>query len=71
MTSPAYLVRAGWKPATGAQMPELREAIQLWEERDRFIEQHKEDFVLSYVWVRYNDLLRTFNPLNRNRGATR
>ena len=65
-------VRAGWIPATGGQIPEgLSEAMQLWTERDRFIEQHKEDFVLSYMWVRYNDLLRTFNPLNRNRGATR
>jgi len=65
------LVHAGWRPARGSQSPEgLREAMRLWEERERFVEQHKEDFVLSYVWVRYNDLLRTFNPLNRHRNAT-
>jgi Domain of unknown function (DUF4838) len=64
------LLRAGWKPAPGAGgREEVREAIQLWEERDRFIERHREDFVLSYLWVRYNDLMRRFNPLNRYRGA--
>ncbi len=47
----------------------IREAMRLWEERDRLIEPHKEDFVLSYMWVRYNGLLRGFNPLNRYRGA--
>ncbi len=64
------LLRSGWKPASGDQgAAGVREAMRLWEERDRLIEPHKEDFVLSYMWVRYNGLLRGFNPLNRYRGA--
>jgi hypothetical protein len=64
------LVRAGWKPASGLKGPAgIREAIRLWEERDRLIERHRENLVLSYMWVRSNDVTRTFNPLNRFRKA--
>jgi hypothetical protein len=66
------LLRAGWKPLRGAGEPKgAREAIGLWEQRERFVEQHKEDFVLSYMWIRSNDLTRSFNPLNRYRNAAR
>jgi hypothetical protein len=69
------LVRAGWKPAASkvpadVDRASVAGAIQAWEERDRYIEEHKEDFVLSYLWVRYNDQLRSFNPLRRYRSAT-
>jgi hypothetical protein len=70
------LLRAGWKPGAGLEPPagidraRIVDAIQAWEDRDRYIEAHKEDFVLSYMWVRYNDELRSFNPLRRFRMAT-
>lgn len=63
------VLRAGWKPAAGRAGVEA--AIKLWEERDRFIERHKEDFVLSYMWVRSNDETRSFNPLRRVRAASK
>jgi hypothetical protein len=64
------LVRSGWKPGDGERTaPGVAQAILLWEQRDRVIQQHKEDFVLSYLWVRYNDMLRSFNPLHRYRGG--
>jgi hypothetical protein len=37
-------------------------ALEAWERRDRFVEELKDDFVLAYFWVKYNDLQRGFNP---------
>ncbi|MFB3826629.1 MAG: DUF4838 domain-containing protein [Bryobacteraceae bacterium] len=67
------LLRAGWKPASGLAGPgaAAAAALRAWEERDRFIERHKEDFVLSYMWIRSNDETRTFNPLRRVRSASK
>ena len=65
------LARAGWKlggSITAPAKPDreaFRAALEAWEERERFISKHREDFVLSYLWVRYNDRLRSFNPLER------
>lgn len=63
------LIRAGWSAEEaaslkGAERRQLEQALELWRQRDRLVEQHREDFVLSYMWVRYNDQLRSFNPLH-------
>jgi hypothetical protein len=66
-------VKAGWRP--GAAPPplsvdaeQLERAIGLWRERDAYVEAHREDFVLSYLWVRANGE-NGFNPLKRLRAA--
>ncbi|MGH7957637.1 MAG: hypothetical protein ACREH8_11605 [Opitutaceae bacterium] len=63
-------VKAGWRP--GAAPPasidtkQLERAIDLWRERDAYVEEHREDYVLSYLWVRANGE-NSFNPLKRLR----
>ena len=63
-------VKAGWKPGgkvpAGLDARQLDRAIELWRERDAYVEQHREDFVLSYQWVRQN-MENAFNPLKRLR----
>jgi dienelactone hydrolase len=67
------LLEAGWKfsPSVtappGAGKGQIHDAVAAWEERDRYVEAHKQDFVLSYVWVRYNDRNRSFVPLRKMR----
>ena len=39
----------------------LRDALDAWRARDAFVEQLKNDYVLSYFWVRYNNYSRGFN----------
>jgi len=34
------------------------EALAAWEERDKFVEELKNDYVLAYFWVKYNDYSR-------------
>ena len=63
------LLQSGWSLGRKIQAPvnadqaQFKRAIDLWRKRDDYIEKHKEDFVLSYMWVRSNDQTRTFNPL--------
>ncbi len=45
----------------------IEQALQAWAARDRFVEERKRDFVVTYFWVRYNDLQRSFNPSQRLR----
>ena len=40
----------------------IREALKAWDERDTFVEEHKSDHVISYFWIKYNDVSRYFNP---------
>jgi hypothetical protein len=66
------LLQAGWRPADGANRGkfdavQLERALDAWRDRERFIEQHREDFVLSYMWVKSGDETRGFNPLRRVR----
>ncbi len=67
------LLEAGWRftpaavPPTGAGKAEIHDALAAWEERDRHVESLKQDFVLSYVWIRYNDQNRGFVPLRKMR----
>jgi hypothetical protein len=66
-------VKAGWRPGAaapaGMDARQLDRAIDLWRERDAYVEEHREDFVLSYLWVRANGE-NSFNPLKRLRMAT-
>lgn len=41
----------------------LDEALQAWEERDRYVEAQKQGFALSFFWIKYNDGYRHFNPV--------
>ena len=45
----------------------IRSSLRAWEERDEYVEKLKDDYVLSYFWVKYNDANRTFNSTNRLR----
>ena len=63
------LLEAGWKlgrkltPPANPDMQVYARAKAAWEVRDRYVESHRDDFSLAYLWIRYNDQLRTFNPL--------
>lgn len=65
------MFHAGWKftPAIAApEHPDLaafRQALAAWEQRDRYVESLKDDYVIAYFWVRYNDQNRTFVPLRK------
>ncbi|MGH8020393.1 MAG: DUF4838 domain-containing protein [Opitutaceae bacterium] len=65
------LLQTGWHPGEGApaigriEQRQIDRALDFWRKRDRYIEEHREDFVLSYLWVRSNNETRSFNPLER------
>ncbi len=40
----------------------IKEALYVWEKRDSYIEEHKNDFIFAYFWVKYNDIQRGVNP---------
>ena len=65
-------VKGGWRPEapppSAVNPAELERAIDRWRQRDAFVEEHREDFVLSYLWVRANGE-NSFNPLKRLRAA--
>ncbi len=56
-------------PETAVQL--VREAIAAWEMRDRFIEELKNDYVISYFWAKYSDLTRNLNPIDNLREMAR
>jgi hypothetical protein len=43
----------------------IHESLQAWKERDQYVESLKDDYVISYFWVKYNDVNRVFNPTKR------
>jgi len=43
----------------------VEDSLQAWQERDQFVESLKDDFVISYFWVKYNNANRVFNPTKR------
>ncbi len=49
----------------------IENAVNAWEKRDRFVEELKNDYVLSYFWVKYNDLTRRFNPVENLKELTK
>ena len=65
------LFHAGWKFSPGITAPEhpdisaFRRALSAWGQRDRYVESLKDEFVIAYFWVRYNDQNRTFVPLRK------
>ena len=46
----------------GEIKPLLEQALDAWEERNRFVDHLKNDYVVAYFWVKYNDVQRNFNP---------
>lgn len=70
------LLEAGWKFGRAVSAPsnasrgDLGRAMAAWEARDRYVELLKNDFALAYVWIRYNDSQRSFNPLVKMREWT-
>jgi hypothetical protein len=40
-------------------------SLLAWEVRDKYVESIKNDFVVSYFWIKYNDENRAFNPTKR------
>jgi hypothetical protein len=40
----------------------VEETFNAWEQRTMFVEKLKNDYVLAYFWVKYNDVQREFNP---------
>ena len=45
-------------------------ALKAWEERGQFVESLKNDYVLAYFWVKYNDVSRDFNPVQNLRALS-
>ena len=48
----------------------LERSLRAWEVRDQYVESMKDDFVISYFWIKYNDANRAFNPTTRLRELT-
>ncbi len=46
------------------------DALRAWEERGQFVESLKNDYVLAYFWVKYNDVSREFNPIENLRSLS-
>jgi len=45
----------------------IEKSLEAWGARDQYVESLKDDFVISYFWIKYNDENRVFNPTNRLR----
>lgn len=67
------LLRSGWDlgrkfaaPAT-VDMAQFKRSLKAWEERERYIDKLRNEFVISYFWVCYNQQNRTSIPLARMR----
>ena len=43
------------------------EALSTWDQRNKFVEKLKNDYVIAYFWVKYNDMQRNFNPTDNLR----
>jgi hypothetical protein len=65
------LLESGWRFAPAVTPPAKPDeaafdaALAAWKERDSYVESLKQDFVISYFWVRYNDEYRSFVPLKK------
>jgi dienelactone hydrolase len=65
------LFQAGWSFRPHVSAPAnadkrmFRVALAAWEERERYVETLKQDFVVSYFWERYNAQNRSFVPLKQ------
>jgi len=45
----------------------VKRSLLAWEVRDKYVESIRNDFVVSYFWIKYNDENRAFNPTKRLR----
>ena len=45
----------------------IEKALRAWEVRDEYVESLKDDFIISYFWIKYNDENRLFNSTKRLR----
>jgi len=70
------LFEDGWDlmPQTFNEPPlpkwqDFARAVAAWEERERYVESMKNDFVTPYFWIRYHAQERAFNPLRRLRAV--
>jgi hypothetical protein len=43
----------------------VQDAINAWVQRDDYVEKLKNDHVLPYFWIKYNDLNRDFYPMRK------
>lgn len=43
----------------------INEALSAWEEREAFVEEVKNDYVLAYFWIKYNNNFRSLNPYQK------
>ncbi len=43
----------------------IQKSLNAWEERDRYVETLRDDYVISYFWIQYNNVNRVFNPTIR------
>lgn len=43
----------------------VKEAMKAWVVRDDYVEERKNDHVVPYFWVKYNDVNRDFNPMRK------
>jgi hypothetical protein len=43
----------------------VEDSLQAWQKRDRYVESLRDDYVISYFWIKYNDSNRVFNPTKR------
>ncbi len=43
----------------------IDKSLAAWEKRDIYVESLKDDYVISYFWIKYNDCNRVFNPVKR------
>jgi len=73
ITKTIPLLAAGWdlsQNVSAPPSPDMRafsQALAAWEERERYVASVKNDFVVDYLWIRYNDLMTGFVPLERMR----
>ncbi|MCW3091481.1 MAG: beta-hexosaminidase precursor [Ferruginibacter sp.] len=47
------------------QISLVKQALNAWTERDNYVEELKNDHVVPYFWVKYNDVNRDFNPMQK------
>jgi hypothetical protein len=40
----------------------IRDVLDAWERRNRYVEELRNEYVLPYFWIKYNDHFRKFNP---------
>ncbi len=55
------------KMPKGERKALIQSCLSAWEARERYVESLKNDYVLAYFWITYNDTTREFNPIENLR----